>query len=822
MKKFNFKTSLPHLAAIAFFLLFTVVYFSPIVFDNKTIIQGDIQGWRGMAKATMDFYDQTGERSHWSPSMFSGMPEFARGPGSHSMWRVLSHVFGSRDSEFFWQMGMLLAYLIGFYIFMLCIGIRNAWFAVLGAVAYSLASYNIIIIEAGHISKAFAMAWLAPMLGGIILAFRGKIVLGAIVTMIFLGFSIDANHIQITYYAMLMVVCAGIVYMIYALREKNGFSIFSKTVGILCIAAALAIVTNTIMLLPKKDFSLDTMRGGAELTINPDGTPYVAPPSQAGLQIDYAFVWSYGRMETLTLLIPNLYGGSSGTRIDPDSRTGRQLRQAGANINFLPTFWGDKPFTSGPHYAGAVVIFLFILSLFILRGPEKWWLLATIILSILLSWGRNFPLLNNFLFEYLPLYNRFRTPEMALIMAETAMPILAMFGLKEIIENKVSKENLMKYLKYTLGIVGGICLFFLLFGSSVLSFSSAGDANFVHRLMNAGFPQASVEQILDILRNHRQSMMTSDALRSLIFVVLTFGLMWMFVQKKIQKVNYLIIALIVLVTVDMWGVARRYLGDQHFVDRREARILPTEANLLILQDPDPNFRVFNAASNTFNESHTSYFHNSIGGYSPMKLQRYQDIIDFHLSHRRGLNISVLNMLNTKYFIAPNGQVQLNEAALGHAWFVDSLRFVASPDEDILALGDFVPGSVAIVDTSLFGDIMEGFSFERDTTATIVMTHWQPNKIIYQTSAQTPQFAVFSEVFHRHWEARINGVKVPIIRVNYILRGLIIPEGEHEIVFTYYLRIFTISNRISMFSSIFVVLLLLGIGYYYWRRREDKE
>jgi hypothetical protein len=296
----------------------------------------------------------------------------------------------------------------------------------------------------------------------------------------------------------------------------------------------------------------------------------------------------------------------------------------------------------------------------------------------------------------------------------------------------------------------------------------------------------------------------------------------MFVQKKIQKTNYLIIALIVLVTVDMWGIARRYLGDQHFVDKRETRILPTEADLQILQDPDPNFRVFNAASNTFNESRTSYFHKSIGGYSPMKLRRYQDIIDFHMSNRQGLNIQVLNMLNTKYFIAPNGQVQHNVSALGHAWFVDSLRFVANPDEDIVALDEFAPSSVAIVDTSLFGEIIENFTFQRDTTAMIALTHWQPNKVIYRTSAETPQFAVFSEVFDQHWEAKINGKETPIVRVNYILRGLIIPEGEHEIVFTYDRRLFYISNKISLFSSIFVVLLLIGIGYHHWRREKSKK
>jgi len=820
MKNLNFKQIFPYISAIVFFLLLTVIFFRPIVFDNKDLPSSDMIGVIGMTKATDVFYSETGEHTFWSPNMFGGMPEFIRGhPDTRNIFSFFSKTIRLNLPLF--HMGIFFVYFIGFFIFMLCIK-ANVWMAVLGALAYSLMSYNIIIIEAGHVNKGYAMAWVAPIFGGIILAFRGKLFLGFVVTMIFLGLQISSYHVQITYYAMLAIAFAGIAYFIEYMRVEKNLTQFSKIVAILCISAMLAFLPSVGTLLPKKDFAQDTMRGGSELTVKPDGTPYLTP-NQAGLEIDYAFAWSYGIMETFTLLIPNLYGSSSWTPIDPNSETARQLRQTGANLSGLQTFWGDKPFTSGPHYAGAVVIFLFILSLFVLKGPEKWWLLAATIFSIMLAWGKNFPLLNNFLFEYLPLYNRFRVPEMALVIAETTMPILAMLGLKEIIENKVPKIDLVKYLKYTLGIVGGICVFFLLFGSSILSFSGPGDPVFAHRLVNAGFPQASVAQIMDILRDHRQSMMMGDTWRSLIFVVLAFGLMWSFVKGKIQKANYLVIALIVLVTVDMWGVARRYLNERHFVDRRQAWvIMPTEADLLILQDPDPNFRVFNAASNTFNEANTSYFHQSIGGYSPIKLRRYQDIIDFHLSHRRGINIDVLNMLNTRYFIAPNGQVQHNVAALGHAWFVDSVRFVANPDEDILALDDFDPSSVAIIDASLFGNIFGNFTFERDTTATIVMTHWQPNKIIYETFAETPQFAVFSEVFYRHWRATINGELVPIIRVNYILRALIIPEGEHEIVFSYPMpRIFKISRTIATFGSILVILVLIGGAVHYVRRKKKE-
>jgi len=820
MKDLNLKQFLPHIAAVAFFLLLTVIFFRPIVFDNKDLPSADMIGVMGMTKATDDFFRETGEHTFWSPNQFGGMPEFIRGyPNKRNIFTPISDVLRLNLPLF--HMGMFFAYFIGFFIFMLSIK-ANVWLSVLGALAYSLMSYNIIIIEAGHVNKGYAMAWVAPVFGGIILAFRGKLLPGALILLLSLGLQVTSNHVQITYYVLLAVIFAGIAYFIHYMRVEKNPRLYFKIVGILSISAMLAVLPMAESLLPKKGFTADTMRGGSELTIKPDGTSYLTP-NPAGLEIDYAFMWSYGVMETFTLLIPNLYGGSSWTPIDPNSETARQLRQAGANLTGLQTFWGDKPFTSGPHYAGAIVIFLFILSLFILRGPEKWWLLAATIFSILLSWGRNFPLLNNFLFEYLPLYNRFRVPEMALVIAETTMPILAMLGLKKIIENGVPKVDLMRYLKYTLGIVGGICVFFLLFGSSILAFSGPADAGFAHRLANAGFPQASIHQIMDILRDHRQSMMMHDTWRSLIFVVLAFGVMWMFVKGRIQKANYMIIALIVLVTVDMWGVARRHLNEDHFVDRRQAwAIVPTEADLLILQDPDPNFRVFNAASNTFNESRTSYFHKSIGGYSPIKLRRYQDIIDFHLSHRRGINIDVLNMLNTRYFIAPNGQVQLNEAALGHAWFVDSVRLVANPDEDILALDDFNPRSVAIIDTSLFGDIFGDFTFERDPMAEIVMTHWQPNKIIYQTSAETPQFAVFSEVFYRYWRATIDGERVPIIRVNYILRALIIPEGEHEIVFTYPIPpIFKISRAISTIGSILIILVMIGTVVYYVRRERNQ-
>ena len=838
MKYFNYKVVLPHAAAVVFFLGLTVAYFSPIVFDNKDLVQGDMVAVEGMKKSSEDFHKQTGEYSLWSTNMFSGMPEIVYGETVPNAWWYSSELL--RLNLPMYHMGMFFAYLIGFYIFMLCMG-ANVWVAVLGALAYSLASYNLIIIEAGHVTKGYAMAYLAPMLGGIILAFRKKLLQGGIITMIFLGLEISAGHTQITYYAMLMVGLAGIVYLIYFLRQTNGLSTFSKVVGILMIAAILAFLPNTVGLLHLQDYAKDTMRGGSELTIKADGSHTEdGSPNADGLEIDYAFTWSYGKMETFTLLIPNLYGGGHDF-LDPKSETAQKLRQAGyekytkANngkiLMYLSTYWGDKPFTSGPNYAGVVICFLFVLGLFVLKDTEKWWLLAATILSFLLAWGKNFGILNNFLFEYLPFYNKFRTPEMALIIAGVAMPIMAMLTLKDIVENKITQANLIKYLYITLGIVGGICLFFLLFGSFLFSFMSDREADIA-------------PQILDILRDYRKSMLILDTLRSLVFVLLTFVMLWLFIKKKIQKATYLIIALMVLVLADMWAVDRRYLNDDNFTSKKKMRISRTETDEQILKDNDPNFRVFNFASNTFNEANTSYFHKSIGGYSPAKLRRYQDMIDFHISKEMqavyseivnaqgNMNLvdahkfSVLNMLNTKYFILPIGDGKtipiLNPHAYGHAWFVDSIRLTANPDEEILALNDFDPRITAIVDTSKFGEIINNFTLQKDTLANIELIHYQPNKLIYKTSAADPQLAVFSEVFYRNWRATIDGKDIPVIRTNYILRALIVPEGEHEIVFTYDSEIHKISAKISLYSSIFVALLLVAAVVYIVRKKKNRK
>ncbi|MEG1498455.1 MAG: hypothetical protein RR393_03400 [Bacteroidales bacterium] len=813
---FNFRKIYPHIIAIGVFLVLTITYFSPVVFDKKDLFQGDMNQVEGMGKAAKDFHKETGEYTLWSPNMFSGMPEIVTGAPSQSIFSKLAQFF--RFDLPGNHMGMFFCYLLCFYIFMLCIG-ANVWLAILGAIAYALASYNIIIIEAGHVTKGYAMAYIAPMLGGILLTFRKKYIVGSLLTLFFLGLEIYANHIQITYYALLMVITLSITYMIYYLIKEKNIKDFSKAVGLLLIASMFAILANVENLLPTQDYAKDTMRGGSELTIKSDGSHTVASPNDGGLEIDYAYSWSYGKMETFTLLIPNLYGGGQDI-IEPNSETAKELQNAGLNIGALPTYWGEQPFTSGPVYAGAVICFLFVLGLFVVKGPEKWWLLAVTILSFLLAWGKNFGILNNFLFEYLPLYNKFRTPSMALIIAGISMPILAMIGLKNIFDQKLDKDKVLKYLKYSLGIVGGICLLFILLGSSFFTFGSANDAGFMQRMAQANFPSSAIDQVMNILENHRKSMLIQDSWRSLGFIVVTFLLLWAYMKNKIKDVRYVTVALILIVLIDMWSVDKRYLSDANFVTKKQALVIqPTEADLQILQDPDPNYRVFNAASNTFNEANTSYFHKSIGGYSPAKLRRYQDIIDFHFS--KGLNISVLNMLNTKYFIAPNGQVQLNEAALGHAWFVDSIRLVNNPDEEILALTNFDPKYVAIIDKN-FNSSLTYFTPVKDSLSSLVLTAYQPNKISYQSKAKSKQLAVFSEVFYRNWRASIDGKEVPLLRANYILRALVVPEGEHTIVFTYDSEIYHTSRNITLYNSILIGILFLGgIVYLCFAKRKKQ-
>ena len=807
-----FKKLLPHILAILLFIGLSAIFFYPVITEDKTFFQSDLEGMVGWGKDLVDYHEQTGDYAFWSNSMFSGMPaNYTFMPPSSNIFAYLRHLF-----NFYLPLshiGMLFIFLLGFYIFLISIGCKPL-LSIVGALAYAFTTYNLVSLEVGHINKCLVMATMAPILGGIILTYRKKYIWGAIITLFFTGINVYYNHQQISYYLLLMILILAIVYLLYAIKEKDVKDYF-KSSAILLFVALVAIAPSLGTLLSTADYAKDTMRGGSVLQNDEEGKN-----NNAGLDIEYAFQWSYGKGETMTLLIPNFYGAKTGYNIGTDSETYKFLQKAGY-VNqavqfskYAPMYWGDQPVTSGPSYAGAIVCFLFVLGLFVVKGPEKWWLLAATILSFVLAWGRNLEFVNNFLFNHLPLYSKFRTPAMALSIAEVSMVAMAILALKEMGENwgnRESRGNGGKYMKplyISAGITGGLCLLFALMGGSLMSFSTLSDANYP-------------PELLDAIMDDRKNMLTSDAWRSLLFIVLAAGVLWYYLKKSF-KITYLLAIIGVLIFIDLWMVDRRFVNEDSFVAKKKSsKLLPSDADLLILQDTDPNYRVFNYAPNWFQESNTSYFHKSIGGYSPAKLQRYEDIIRHHLS-ANPLNVNVLNMLNVKYimFQAQQGQppqVSPNPDALGNVWFVNEIQWVASPDEEIAAIKDFDPLQVAYIDVAWKDKFQDWEKLQHETpdsTATIRLKDYiNPGNIVYESSSTKRRLAVFSEVFYKTWHAYIDGTEIPVIRVNYILRGLEVPAGNHTIEFKCIDHIFLRGSKISLISSIISGLILLSLfGY----------
>lgn len=793
MKQFNWKKWLPHLLAILVFFSVTVIYFAPVMFENKDMAQGDLISGTGWGNDAKEHHQKTGEYSFWSNAMFGGMPaNYSYMPRTNNLFDRFTSVVMLNLPPF--HVGLVFLYMLGFYIFLLALGC-SPWLGIIGALAYGLSSYNIIVIEAGHVNKALVMATMAPVLGGILLCYQKKYLWGSLVTLFFTGLNVLWNHQQVSYYLLLIIIPLAIVYFIYALREKKVKDFFLSS-ALLLVVAGIAVLPAADRLIPTADYSKETMRGGAVLQQTVSGEK----SGKSGLDIDYAFQWSYGRLETMTLMIPNFYGASSHYNIGRDSKTYEALKQTGQAEQFskhAPMYWGDQPFTSGPVYMGAIICFLFILGLFVVKGPEKWWILAATLLSILLSWGKNFLFVNEFLYNHLPLYNKFRAPSIALVMAGVTMVALAIITLRDILKTD-NKKALIKPLYYATGITGGISLFIALLGGSLFDFTAAGDAN---------YPQWLLAAIIE----DRQGMLSGDAWRSFLLIILTAGSLWLYVNNKL-KASYLIAVVGLLVFIDMWTVDKRFLNNDHFMPKQVAKtIKPTQNDLLILQDKDPNYRVLNLSTNTFNESTTSYFHKSVGGYSPVKLRRYQDIIDFYLSNK-GINMNVLNMLNTKYVIVPTEQgsiVQQNPDALGNAWFVDSLLWVNTPDDEIKALADIDPANVAVIERSWESNVTIDPIITGDT-ASIILTEYTPGKLTYQSQSDKARMAVFSEVFYKTWRATIDGQEAKPIRVNYILRGLEIPAGQHEVIFECVDEVYQKSAKLSTYGSILVGVVLLTL------------
>lgn len=829
-----------HIVALVLFLGLVMVYFSPAVFDGKVIVQGDNIKATGMGASQMDKYAETaqpGEFSAWSDAMFGGMP-YVVGYG-HPAPQTPSYqiVEGWLKAVGYGHAAMVLIGLVCFYILMCVLGV-NWWLAIAGAIAFAFASYNLIIIEAGHIVKAYVIGYMPLTLAGLVLLFRRSYLWGAVLFLLGVAFSLSNGHIQITYYLVLLCLFIYMGYLIKMMREK-AYGEWLKTSLIMLFCVILAVLPNVQNLYSHWDLGEHSIRGASELTPKPDETGKVEKAS-TGLDKDYAFQWSYGWKELLSVMVPNVYGGSSAGTVDNSSELYKELKKNGAQVGNevqTYTYWGDKPGTSGPVYFGALVCFLFVLGMFVISNPMKWWLLAGSVFLTLLALGRNFDAFNDWMFHYLPLYNKFRTVEMALVIPGLVFPLIGMWGLRDILAEKVEEARLKKGFLWALGLTGGICLILWLMPSLLLSFQSVYDSQFQNQVP---------EWYYTALLMDRASLASADALRSLLLIVSGAALLIWFWKAKNKKTTatWVSAGMALLILVDLWTVDRRYLNDSNFVKETPAETYKESvADKAILKDNSPSYRVLNL-NNPWQETTTSYFHHSVGGYHAVKLRRYQELIEHRLDGElRGIIGALqkaksaeellpalaaapsLNMLNTRYIIYNPEQPPLrNPFAFGNAWFVDNVDLVDNADAEIEALDTINPLVTAVVDKRFQKDL-EGFVPQRDSTATLVLENYRPNRLTYKSKADTEQLAVFSEIYYQPgWKATIDGKEVPSFRADWILRALRVPAGEHTIVFEFLPETYVTAGYISSYSSLLILLLLIAAlgwsGWKYWK--EPKE
>ncbi|GAA3959625.1 YfhO family protein [Hymenobacter antarcticus] len=820
---------MPHVLAVLFFVVLACVYFSPIMFEGKTLAQHDITQFQGGAHEAQEYAKVMGKEALWTNSMFSGMPTYLISlhfPGDWSTYLQKAMTLGLPAVV----ANLFLALLCG-YILLVALGVRPL-VAVAGAVALGFSSYNIAILAAGHNTKSLALAYAPLVLGGLLVTYRRDKWLGAALFAVGLTLNIHVNHLQITYYLLLLVAIFGVIELVSAARAGR-LPEFGKRTALLGLGAALAVGVSFGRLYTTAEYSKYSNRGPSELKTAAPTAPGQAPaanPEDAGSGVDrdYAFQYSYGVGETITLLIPNFYGGASQMPLSTDSN----LAKAGLPAEYLaamPTYWGQQSFTAGPVYMGAVVCFLFILGLFVVDKRTRYWLLAGTILSILLAWGKNFETFNYLVFDLLPGYNKFRAVSMALVIAQLAMPILGALALSRVLgrrELRVKSEELgvasseklltlnsqllTKQVLYAGAIAAGLCVL-----AYLASFSFDFSAPIDGELTKQGF----TPELLGALRADRADLLRNDVWRGLLFIGAALGVLYFHLRGKLAVLPAAAI-MVALVLVDLWGVDKRYLGENKFQRETIAEeFQPSPADQLILQDKDLSYRVLNL-QNPFNEAQTSYFHNSIGGYHGAKLRRYQDLIERQISTN---NQQVLNMLNMRYLITGDAKqpVQRNPGALGNAWFVSEVQPVASPDAEMAALNTISPATVAVVDASKFPQ--QKAATYNIAGSSIALTGYSPDELKYRYNATQAGLVVFSEIYYADgWQAFIDGKPVPHIRANYVLRALQVPAGAHTIDFKFEPKSYAVGNGVSLAASIALLLALLGVAGYVARRRERSE
>lgn len=809
-------------AAVVLFALISFAYFVPASLDGRILFQHDASAGRGMGHEQQTYFERTGERTRWTNSVFGGMPTYQTAP-SYKSTDALSKVM---DAYHLWlpeNVWYVFAYLLGFYILLRAFDFRQE-LAVLGSIIWAFSSYFFIIIAAGHIWKVMALAYLPPMIAGLVLAYRGKYLWGFILTALFTAFEVKANHVQMTYYYLFVVLFMVIAYLVQAIKNKQLLH-FGKATAVCAAAACLGICMNLSNLYHTWEYSKESMRGKSELV-----KANTANQTNSGLERDYITQWSYGIGETWTLLIPNAKGGAS----VPLSQNETAMKKADPNFiqiyQQIGQYWGDQPGTSGPVYVGAFVLMLFILALFIVKGPMKWALLAATVLSVLLSWGKNFMPLTNFFIDYMPMYAKFRTVASILVIAEFTIPLLAMLGLKKILDTPSILNKQIKYVYISFGLTAGFCLLFALMPSVFFSnFVSAQELEAMKSI-----PAEYQGQLIANLREMRQAIFTDDCWRSFFIIVIGTFLLLLYRANKLKK-SVFVGLVIVLCLVDMWQVNKRYLNDGMFVEKsvRDNPIEMTPTDQQILQTKELDYRVLNLATSTFNENETSYFHKSIGGYHPAKLRRYQEMIETYIAPEmeklmksiveaqgdmtklNGDSISpVLNMLNTKFFIMPlqGGQtVPLkNPYAFGNAWFVDKVTYVNNANEELEMVGKLNLRAEAVADKK-FRDVL-GSSCEQDHHAQVTMKNYEPNQLTYEVESAKGGVLVFSENYYPEWTATIDGKEVPVGRVNYILRAIQVQPGKHQVVLSFFPKSVDRTETVAYIAfALLVICILLGIG-----------
>ena len=796
------KKYIPHLISVTIFVIISIVYFSPVL-DGKILSAHDIDTWKGMSKEVRDYRSATGEEALWTKRMFSGMPAYQISTRSNgNLIQYVDKIFRLGLPR---PMDMLFLYLIGFYI-LLCSLKIDYRLSIIGAIAFAFSSYFIIIIQAGHMTKAHAIAYLPLIVASVLYTYREKKwMLGVVFTSLFVALQLYSNHYQITYYTIIILIFIGLIQFVKELKEKTLMDFFKKS-AILVLAGTLAGATNYTRLATTLEYGPETQRGKSEL-INDEGKE-----KKDGLGLEYATRWSYGKAETMTFLIPNFMGGSTGKSVLNDSEG--NLNRDSETYKYLSTlrnqskqqklqqqtssYWGEQPGTS-PTYVGAIVVFLFILGLMYVKSSFRIWILLTTILSIMLGWGSNFMPLTEFFFNYVPAYNKFRAVTMAMIIAEFGIALLAILALNKFLNSENHKEKEQK-LKLAFYITGGLSLLFAVFPSVFVDFLSTKDY------------QNSNIDFISRLANDRESILKSDAWRSFIFIFMAAGTLWLFLKGNLKK-PFAIGVLGILIISDMWSIDKRYLNETHFVKERNVSIRPSQADRTILKNNKNQSRVFNY-NNPFNESKTSYFHNSIGGYHAAKLLRYQELIDNHLT--KG-NVSVLSMLNCGWIITPQGKAIQSSSQginpLGHAWFISDKKIVENANDEIEALSSFDPSNTVIIDKRYL-DKINDFINDESAIINLDLKSYKPNHLIYNLkNVSSDQLAVFSEIYYKNgWNAYIDGTIVPHFRANYVLRAMMVPKGTTKIEFKFEPSSYSTGESIAYASSIFLLLLLGFVSY----------